>query len=196
MYLVAHFQVRIESIPWVRSQLLQTQSNTFLLLIEVKDNNVNLLVERNDVLRIGNTIPREVSDVDKTVNTTEVNEYAIVGDVLDDTFENLAFFKFANDLLFTSFEFSLDECLVANNDIAEVLIDFNNLKFHGFANEHVVVADGFNIDLAAGEECFHTEDIHDHATFGAAFDVAGNDFAFFAGFVNAIPSTRSTRFFV
>ena len=37
--------------------------------------------------------PREVSDVNKTVNTSKVNEYTIAGDILNDTFEYLTFFK-------------------------------------------------------------------------------------------------------
>ena len=43
--LVTNLQVRIKSIPRMRSQLLQTESDTLLIIVEIKDNNVDLLVE-------------------------------------------------------------------------------------------------------------------------------------------------------
>ena len=82
----------------MRGKLFETESDSLLLLVEVEDNNFNLLIEFNNFLWVVYAAPREVCDVDKTVNTTEVNEYTIVGDVLDCSFENLAFFEFADDL--------------------------------------------------------------------------------------------------
>ena len=36
--------------------------------------------------------------MDETVNTAEVNEYAVVGDVLDGTLEHLTLFELADEL--------------------------------------------------------------------------------------------------
>ena len=44
-YVVTNLQVWIESIPWVRSELLQTKSDALLLVVEVEDNDIDLLVE-------------------------------------------------------------------------------------------------------------------------------------------------------
>ena len=50
--------------------------------------------------------------MDETVNTAEVNEYTIVGDVLDGTFEYLAFLELADDFGLLFLEFCLEESLV------------------------------------------------------------------------------------
>ena len=42
---IANLKVRIQRIPRVLSELLDTKSDTLLLLIKVEDNNVDLLVE-------------------------------------------------------------------------------------------------------------------------------------------------------
>ena len=51
---------RAECMVW--SELLQTESDTLLLLIEVEDNNVDLLVERYNLVWIAYAAPREVCD--------------------------------------------------------------------------------------------------------------------------------------
>ena len=129
------------------SQLLQTKSDALLLVVEVDDNDVEFLIELNDFLRIAYAAPREVCDVNETVYTTEVNEYTVVCDVLNGTFENLALLQLRDDFLLLLFEFSLDESLVANNHVAELLIDFHNLELHGLANKCIVVADRLHVNL-------------------------------------------------
>ena len=112
LHVVAHLQVSVESIPWVRSELLQTESDALLLLIEVEDNDIDLLVESNNLVRIAYAAPREVCDVDETVNTAEVNEYTIRSDVLNSTFEDLTLLELADNLLTLLLQLLLDERLV------------------------------------------------------------------------------------
>ena len=85
--------------------------------------------------------------MDQTVYAAEVDKYAIRGDILNGTFEYLTLLKLRDDFLLLSFEFSLDECLVLYNNVLELLVDLNNLEYHGLTNEYVVVADRLNVDL-------------------------------------------------
>ena len=79
-------------------ELLETERDLLLLLVEIKNNNLNLLLEANNFLWVINATPREVSDMDKTVNATEVNEYTIVSDILNNTLEYLTLLKLADEL--------------------------------------------------------------------------------------------------
>ena len=112
LYLVAYLEVSVEGIPRMGSELLQAESDTLLLFIEVENNNVELLVELNDFVGIVYAAPREVGDVDQTVYAAEVDEYTVRSDILNSTFEYLTLLKLRDNLLLLSFEFSLDECLV------------------------------------------------------------------------------------
>src|SRR5690554_7067240 len=49
------------------SQLLQTQSNTLLLVVEVENNDIQLLIELYNLFGVRNTSPRQVGDVNQTV---------------------------------------------------------------------------------------------------------------------------------
>jgi hypothetical protein len=95
--LVTNLEVRIECIPRMRSELLETESDTFLILIEIKDNDIDLLVELQELVRIIYAAPAEVGNMNETVPTTEVDEYALVVDVLNGTLEYLPLLEFAND---------------------------------------------------------------------------------------------------
>ena len=55
--LVTNLEVSVKSIPWMWGELLQAESNALLLLIEVEDNDVKLLIQLNNLLRIAYAAP-------------------------------------------------------------------------------------------------------------------------------------------
>ena len=83
-----------------------------------------------------------------------------------------------------------------NNNVLKFLINLNDLEFHGLAHEDVVVADRTHVDLRAGQECLDAEYVDNHAAFGAAFDVALDDFVVFEGGVDTLPRAACTCFLV
>ena len=58
--MVADLEVLVEAIPWVRGELLQTEGNALLLLVEVEDNDIDLLIKLHYLVRIAHAAPREV----------------------------------------------------------------------------------------------------------------------------------------
>ena len=147
-------------------------------------------------MRIAYAAPREVCDMDESVNTTEVNKYTVRGDVLDGTLEDLTFLKLRDDFLLLCLKLGLDESLVRNNNIAELLIDFHNLEFHGLAYEYVVVAYRMNVNLAAWQECLDAEYINNHTTLGAALDVTLDNFLVVESSVDTLPALAQAGFLV
>ncbi len=79
-----------------------------------------------------------------------------------------------------------------NNNIFEFFVDLDHLEFHGLANEHIVVADGLNVNLRTGEEGFDAEYIDNHAAFGTALDKAFDNFIVSEGGIDAFPAAGST----
>ena len=128
-------------------ELLQTEGDALLLVVEVEDNHVELLIELEHFFGVAYASPREVGDVDKTVHAAEVDEHTVAGDVLDSTFEYLTLFELGDDFALLLFKFGFDECFMRYDNVLELLVDFHNLEFHGLAHEHVVVADGAYVDL-------------------------------------------------
>ena len=125
--------------------------------------------------------------MDETVDATEVDEHTIAGDVLDHAFEDLTLLELADDLGLLGFEFVLDKGFVRHNHVLELLVDLHDFEFHHAVNKHVVVTNGLDIDLAAGQEGFEAEHFDDEATLGAALDITVDDLAAFVGLVDAVP---------
>ena len=196
LHVVTHLEVRIERIPRMRSELLQAERNALLLLIEVEDNDIDLLVELYNLMRIADAAPREVGDMHQSVHTAEVDEYTVRGDVFDSTLEHLTLLQVRDDLFLLSFELGLDECFVRYDDIAELLVDLHHLELHGLAHEHVVVAYRMNVNLAAGEEGLDAEDIDDHTTLCAALDVALDHLIVLHSLVDELPALAQASLLV
>ena len=194
--LVADLEVGIESLPRMRGELLQTQGDTLLLVVEVEDHDVDLLIERNDLLGVVHAAPREVGDVNQTVHTAQIDEYAVGGDVLDGTLEDLTLLELRHDDLLLGLELGLDKGLVRNDHVAELLVDLHHLELHGLVYIDVVVADGLHVDLRTGEEGLDAEDIDDHAALGAALDVTLDDLVLLQGLIDTIPALELTGLLV
>ena len=126
--------------------------------------------------------------MNQTVNTAQVNEYAIRGDVLDDTFEYLSFFEVRDDFNLLCFKFVFNKSLMGYNHVLVGLVDFHNLEFHGLVDEYVIVSDRFDIDLWAREERFYSENVNYEAAFCATFDITFDDFTCVVSFVDSVPS--------
>ena len=180
----------------MRGELLQTEGYALLLLVEVEDNDIDLLVELHHLVRIAHAAPREVGDVDESVNTTEIDEDAVGRDVLDSTLQNLTLLQVRDDLLALSLQLGLDEGLVRDDNVAELLVDLDDLELHRLADEDVVVAYGVNVNLAAGEEGLNAKYINDHATLRAALDVALDDLVTLHGLVDVVPALLKTGLLV
>ena len=73
----------------MRSQLF-AQSDTFLFIVEVKDNNVDLLTAERFLPDEKHGL-KKGSDVDQTVYATQVDEYTARSDVLHSSFQYLSF---------------------------------------------------------------------------------------------------------
>ena len=131
----------------MRSQLFQAKSDTFLFIVEVKDNNVDLLIKLNDFFRMRNTAPRKVCDVDQTVYATQVDEYTVRSDVLNSSFQYLSFFQFRDNVFLLCFKLCFDKSLVRYNNVFEFLVDLHDLEFHCLSYEYIIIADRFNVDL-------------------------------------------------
>ncbi len=85
--------------------------------------------------------------MDKSVHAAEVDEYSVVGDVLDDTLEHLSLLKLADELGAPLLLLGLEKSLVRYDNVAELLVYLDNLAVDGLVYELVVVTDGLDVDL-------------------------------------------------
>ena len=134
--------------------------------------------------------------MNQAVNAAKVDEHTIGSDVLNLALNDLTLLKLRHNLLLLLFEFSLDEHLVADDNILVLAVNLNDFEFHRLVNKDIVVADGLDVDLRTGQECLDAEHVNDHTTLGAALHETGNDFVVLESLVHASPGGRYARLLV
>ena len=76
---------------------------------------------------------------------------------------------------------------MGNDDVAELLVDLDDLAVDVLVDELVVVADRLDVDLAARQEGLDAEHVDDHTALRAGLDEALHDLVVLEGLVHSIP---------
>src|SRR5688572_26103184 len=121
--------------------------------------------------------PCHVGDMEQAVDAAEVDERAVIGDVLDDTLDNLAFFEVLDDFraLFCAGFFK--NGTARHDDVATALVHLED--FEGLRNMHERgdVADRADVDLRTRQEGDGAIEIDGEATLDLVEDDAFNALA-------------------
>ena len=138
--------------PGVGLQLLEAERDALALAVELEDLDAELVANADDLFRVGDAAPAHVGDVKEAVDATQVDEGAVLGDVLDDTIEDGAFDEALERLPLLALALVLEEGATRQDDVAPLLVELDDLELEGLADELVEVPRGAEFDLAAREE--------------------------------------------
>ena len=79
--------------PRIGLQLLHAEADALGFLVEADDLDRDGLADLEGFGRVVDAAPRDVGDVQQAVDAAEIDERAVIGDVLDDAVEDLAFLE-------------------------------------------------------------------------------------------------------
>ena len=155
--------------------------------VDLDDLNLDGLANRQDLGRVVNPAPCHVGDVQQAVNTAQINERTVFGDVLDHTIDGLTFGQVANDFgaLFGTGLF--EDRTARYHDVATTAVHLEDLERLLETHERARVAHGADVDLAAGQERNCAAEVDGEATFDTAKDRAFDTLFCSIGFFQTIP---------
>src|SRR4029079_11120200 len=104
--------------------------------------------------------PGDVGDVQQPVDAAQVDERAVVRDVLHDAVDNLTFFEILNQLLALLRTGFFENGAAGHHDIAAAAIHLQDLKLLRRIHQRSHVADWTNIDLRPRQERHGTVEIY------------------------------------
>ena len=78
------------------------------------------------------------------------------------------------------------------DNIAELLINLNDLEVHCLVNVCIVILDRTDVDLRTRKECLDAEYIYDHTALCAGLDITLNDLTLVECLINHIPRAQLT----
>ena len=156
--------------PRVFAELLHAQRNAVLFLVELQHLGGDFVADRQHFGRMLDATPREVGDVQQAVDAAEVDERAVIGDVLDDALDDRAFLQRLQQLLALRAEARFEHRAARNDDVVALAVELDDLEFERLAFERRGVLDRADVDQRTGQERANAVD-HDRQ---AALDLAGD----------------------
>ncbi len=158
-------------LPGVRTQLLQSQRDTLAFAIELEDAHVDLFADLDHFGRMLDALPGHVGDVQQAVDAAQVDECAIVREVLDDALDRGALLKIVEQSGTFGAVFLFDHRAPRHHDVVAFLIELDDLEFERLVLEIRRIADRTHVDQRSRQEGADVVDLDGES----ALDTAGDD---------------------
>ena len=180
--------------PRVVHQLLVAERDALGRRVVLQHDHVDLFVDLEELGRVRDAAPRHVGDVQQAVDAAEVDEGAVVGDVLDHAAEDLALGQRVERVLLLLGVLLFEEHLAGEHDVAALLVDLDDAHAQFLPAQGVEVADRAHVDLRTGQERADA-DVHRQAALDALDDAADDDLALGIRLLDVVPDLHLLGFF-
>ena len=185
----------LDALPGIGFELLHAQADALGLEIEADHLDAHGLA---DVDRLGGVVdaaPGHVGDVQQAVDAAEIDEGAVIGDVLDHALEHLAFLEVGDQFLARLGPGLLQHGAPRDHDVAPVAVHLEDLEGLRRAHQGRDVAHRPDVDLAARQKGHGAGKIDGKAALDAAEDDAADALVLLEGDLELGPGLLAPRFF-
>src|SRR4051812_46693224 len=163
-----------EGLPRVFLRRLERQRHALAVHVDVEDLDGDLLADLDDLARVVDVLPRQLGDVDETVDTAEVDERTEVDDRRDLALADLPLLELGEEVLPDLALRLLEPRAAGQHDVVAVLVELDDLGFELLADERLQVTHSAHLDERRGQEATQA-DVEDEAAFDDLDDRAGDD---------------------
>lgn len=167
---------RLDGDPRIFAQLLQTQGNAVALAVELQDLDVDLVTNVDDFRRMLDALPGHVGDVQQAVHAAQVDERAVVGEVLDDTLDLLAFLQRFQQSFTLGAVLGFQDAATGNDNVVALLVQLDDLEFQFLAFQVSGITHRTHVDQGARQERADAVDVDGKAALHLAVDDALDHF--------------------
>ena len=140
---------------------------------------------------VTHTAPRHVGDVQQAVDTAQIHESTVFGDVFDHTSNHRSLFQGGQQLLTLFTHAGFQYSTAAQYHVVAFAVEFDDLELHGFVFVRSQVLDGTGVDQRTGQEGADAIDQHGQAAFDFASGGAVDELARFQRFFQAQPGSQA-----
>jgi len=164
--------LRGHQIPGILLQLLHAEADAVGLLVDLDDLDLHRLADRHDLGGVVDPAPRHVGDVQQAVDAAEIDEGAVLGDVLDHAVDRVALFQLGDHLGALLGAALFEDGAARDDDVAAAAIHLEDLEGLLEAHERAGVAHRAHVHLRARQEGHGAAQVDGEAALDAAEDRA------------------------
>ena len=138
--------------PRIFLQLLHAERDAVRLVVDLDDAHLDRLADRQHFARMVDAPPGDVGHVQEAVDAAEIDERAIVGEVLDRAVDDLPFGEVGDDLVALLGPALLEHGAAGDDDVAAAPVHLEDLERLRHVHQRPDVAHRADVDLAARQE--------------------------------------------
>src|SRR5690606_1110070 len=177
--------------PRVLAELLEAERNAIALAIELEHAHVEFVADVDHFGRMPHALPRHVGDVQQAIDATEVDERAVVGEVLDHALDHSAFLQAFEQLFALLGELALDHRAARHDHVVALAVELDDLEFELLAFEVARIAHRPDVDQRSRQERTHILDIDRETALDLARDASGDGVVAGLHFLQLVPYQRA-----
>jgi hypothetical protein len=162
----------LDALPRIALELLHAEADALGLGVDLDDLDLDRLADGQDVGGMVDALPRDVGDMQQAVDAAEIDEGAVIGDVLDHAVDDLALGQVLHQFRALLGAGLFHDGPARHHDVAAALVHLEDLEGLGHVEQRGDVADRANVDLAAGQERHGAAEIDREAALDAPEDHA------------------------
>src|SRR5690606_16869112 len=178
-------------VPRILAQLLQAQADAVALLVVLEHAHVEFLADLDHLGRVAHALPGHVGDVQQAVDAAQVDERAVVGEVLDHALEHGALDQLLEQLLALFRVLALDHRAAGDDDVVALAVQLDQLELELLAFQVGRVAHRAHVDQRTGQEAADVLDVDGETTLDLAADAAGDGLVLLERFLELVPHHRA-----
>ena len=121
-------------------------------------------------------LPRHVGDVQQAIDAAEIDECAVVGEILDHALDRRAFLQIVEQRGTFGAVLLFDHRAARHHDVVALLVELDDFEFERLVLQIRRIAHRTYVDQRAGQERAHVVDLDGEAALDAAGDDADDHF--------------------
>ena len=164
------------AVPRIAHQLLHAERDALRLGVEADDLHLDLLADGEGLRRMIDALPGDVGDVQQPVDAAQIDEGAVVGDVLDHAVEHLALRQRAHQARAVLGAGLFHDGAARHHDVAAAAVHLEDGELLGLAHQRADIAHRADVDLAARQEGHGAGKVDGEAAFDTTEDRAHDAF--------------------
>src|SRR3954454_24136205 len=142
---------------------------------------------------MGDAAPRDIGDVQQTVDAAEINERTVIGDVLDHAVDDLTLFEVLHQLLALLGAGLFENRAAGHDDVAAAAVHLEDLERLRVVHQRRDVANRTNVDLRARQEGYGPVEVDGETALDLVEDDAVDLFVVLEGLLQLAPALLATR---
>ncbi len=141
-------ELGLDALPGIGLELLHAERDAVGLVVDLDDLDLHLLADVEHLGRMIDAPPGDVGDMQQAVDAAEIDEGAVIGDVLDHPVDDLAFLEVLHQFLALLGAGLFQHGAARHHDVAAAAIHLQDLERLRDVHQRGDVADRPDVDLA------------------------------------------------